>query len=250
MWDSRYLFAEIRDICLLEKKILAHNVCARISASNKSLSFAPPNQAPLPFLLCAAHTSVLVWVCLCMCVWKCASKVMNINKCKQNCDDVTCNIKIETEIFVYVDVKQAVKWQAFWHVIEYNTNQWNTSNVSVFRTPGGSCQRLGLWFPVYHPKFTIVRQAPALTLYERVFFCTSPHMCTLCPMFSLDPSVVGLANPCTAGGRTQSPDCALRILVSHDRRRVCHSFLLVHQAFWAWCRSRFEQQIRGYPPQS
>ena len=53
-----------------------------------------------------------------------------------------------------------------------------------------------------------------------------------------------------AGARTQSPDCALRIPVSHDRRRVWLCFLLVHQAFWAWFRSRFQELIRGYPPQS
>jgi len=40
-----------------------------------------------------------------------------------------------------------------------------------------------------------------------------------------------------AGRRTQSPDCALRIPVSHDRRRACLFFLLVHQAFGAWCRT-------------
>jgi len=40
------------------------------------------------------------------------------------------------------------------------------------------------------------------------------------------------------------------IPVSHDRRTVCLWFLLVHQAFWAWCRSRFQQLIRGHPPQS
>ena len=32
-------------------------------------------------------------------------KVMNIKKYKQNCDAVTCNIKIEIEIDVYSDVK-------------------------------------------------------------------------------------------------------------------------------------------------
>jgi len=66
--------------------------------------------------------------------------------------------------------------------------------VSVFRTLGGD---LGLWFPVYHTESTIVRRAPALTLYKRVFLSLSPHTCTLCPMFSLDPSVVGLVPPYT-----------------------------------------------------
>jgi len=46
--------------------------------------------------------------------------------------------------------------------------------VSVFRTLGGG---LGLWFPVYHPESTIVRRAPALTLYKRVFFSLFLHTC-------------------------------------------------------------------------
>jgi len=70
---------------------------------------------------------------------------------------------------------------SFWHVTECNTNKWNTINMSVFRSLGGG---LGLWFPVYHPESTIVRRAPALTLYERVFLSLSqlvflslsPHM--------------------------------------------------------------------------
>ena len=33
--------------------------------------------------------------------------------------------------------------------------------------------------------------------------------------------------------------------VSFDQRRECLSFLLVHQAFWTWCRSRFPQHIRS-----
>ena len=66
-----------------------------------------------PFLLCADHTCVLVCVRLYMCVWKCVIKVININKSKQNRDDVTCNIKSEKEKDVHGDVKQAVKWQVW-----------------------------------------------------------------------------------------------------------------------------------------
>jgi len=82
----------------------------------------------------------------------------------------------------------------FWHATECNTNKSNIINVSVFRTLGGG---LGLWFPFYHPKSTTVRRAPALTLYQRVFLSLSPHTCTLCPMLSLNPCVVGLVPPCT-----------------------------------------------------
>jgi len=60
-------------------------------------------------------------------------------------------------------------------VIECNTNKRNTMNVSVFQTLWGG---LGLWFPVYHPESTIVRRAPALELYKRVFLSLSPQTCT------------------------------------------------------------------------
>ena len=67
------------------------------------------------------------------------------------------------------------------------------------------CPSSGLWGgvldcdsqSVYYPESTIVQQAPALTLYLGLFLSLSPHTCTLCPMFSLDPSVVGLVPPCT-----------------------------------------------------
>ena len=61
------------------------------------------------------------------------------------------------------------------------------------------CPSSGLWGGVLDCdaqftilSWTIVRRAPALTLYKRVFLSLSPHTCTLCPTFSLDPSVVGL----------------------------------------------------------
>jgi len=58
-----------------------------------------------PFFLCDNHTCVLVCVCLYMCVYKCVIKVININKYKQNHDDVICNIEVETEIDVHSDVR-------------------------------------------------------------------------------------------------------------------------------------------------
>ena len=120
-----------------------------------------------------------------MCMWKCACKVINIDKYKQNCDDVTCNIKVETEIDVHSDVKQIVKWQVFRHV----TETIRISKIELMCPSSGHWGGLGLWFPVYHPESTIIRRAPALTLYEHVFLSPSPHTCTLCPTFSLDPSV-------------------------------------------------------------
>ena len=69
----------------------------------------------------------------------------------------------------------------------------------------------------------------------------------LCPTFSLDPGPLWLVLQilAPAEGRTESPDRLLRIPVSHDWRRVYLSFFLVHQTFWAWWRSRFQQPIRG-----
>jgi len=53
----------------------------------------------------------------------CVGKVININKYKETRDDVTCNIKTETEIDLHSDAKQVVKWQVFRHGTEYNTNK-------------------------------------------------------------------------------------------------------------------------------
>jgi len=49
--------------------------------------------------------------------------VININKYKQNCDFVACHVKVETDINVHSDKKQAVKWRVFRHVTEYNTKK-------------------------------------------------------------------------------------------------------------------------------
>jgi len=78
-------------------------------------SSALPYQAPVPaccnFSCVANHTCVLLCVCLCVCTSKCVTrdKVININKYERNRDDITCNIKVETEIDAHSDVKQAVK---------------------------------------------------------------------------------------------------------------------------------------------
>jgi len=53
-------------------------------------------------------------MCACVCVpiyarVKCVLKVININKYKQNRNNVRYNTKIEIEIDVHIDVKQAVK---------------------------------------------------------------------------------------------------------------------------------------------
>jgi len=128
--------------------------------------------------------------------------------------------------------------------------------VSVFQTLGGG---RGLRFPVYLLESTIVWRAPALTLYQQVFLSLSsrksnienthlhgfdlnrpsskgtkllfyvmkatinqsPHTCTLCPMFSLDPSVVGLVPPCTCWRKeTITWLCTSHTCVTRDMKRL------------------------------
>jgi len=74
---------------------------------------------------------------------------------------------------------------------------WNVKcmwNACGMQTGGGSW----IVIPSDHLEVTLVRRrAAALTLHERVFPSPSPHTSTLCPMFSLNLSVVGLAPPRT-----------------------------------------------------
>ena len=107
-WFRFYFFVRNSLVALLEAlfdRILFrfeisfcwHCLCARVlSLTNAFLPRFDPSQPGScawlsPFLLCADHTCVLVRVCLCMCVWKCVSKVTNVNKYKENRDDVTCS---------------------------------------------------------------------------------------------------------------------------------------------------------------
>jgi len=90
-------------------------------------------------------------------------------------------------------------------------------------------------------------------LWRSTSVCSSLYLLTRAHCAQCSPSIpLWLASYLLtpAGGRTQSPDCALRLPVSHDRRRACLFFLLVYQAFWAWYRSRSQPPIRSYPPQS
>jgi len=89
--------------------------------------------------------------------------------------------------------------------------------------------------------------------WRSISVCSSLHLLTTAHCAWCAPSIpLWLASHllAPAGGRTESPDCALHIPVSHDRRRAYLFFLLVHQAFGAWCKSRFQQLIRDYPPQN
>ena len=79
------------------------------------------------------------------------------------------------------------------------------------------CPSSGLWGGSLDcdSQFTIL-SAPSfdgaqLSLYKRVFHSLSPHTCTLCPMFSLDLSVVGIVPPCTCWRK----DTTTRLCASH-----------------------------------
>jgi len=91
---------------------------------------------------CGHSSSVLIiHACLCASIcacYNCVIKVININKYKQNSHDFTCNTKVETEIDVHSNIKQAVKLQVFRHATADNTNTYNTTNVSIFQTLGRS----------------------------------------------------------------------------------------------------------------
>jgi len=112
-----------------------------------------------------------------------------------------------------------------------------------------------LWLGICNSKHAILipislNSPSGDTLWVRVPPYISLHMHIVPNVFLLCSTSQDLA---LAEGRTElskSPDCALHIPVSHDRHRICFSFLLVHQAFWAWCKSGFLHRIRGCPQQS
>jgi len=96
-------------------------------------------------------------------------------------------------------------------VTGYNTNKWNTINMSVFLTLGGFWNLV----PISPSWFYYRSMALRLTLCACVFLLTvtSQYSCTvtLCLMFFLDLSVFGLANPCTCWGK----DRITRLCASH-----------------------------------
>ena len=167
-------------------------VCARplslIKPTSTRLNQVPVHGSRRSSCLLIIH--VCLFVCLYMCVWKCAIKVMNIKKDK------------------------------FLNTLQSTIRIHKTSiSVSVFRTLGGSW----IVFPSLPSWFHYHSIAPALTLCERVFFLTSPYTCMLCPIFSVNPSVVGIASPCTCWRKDRITwSCASHTRpVSHDQHRVC-----------------------------
>jgi len=133
---------------------------------------------------------------------------------------VSCNIDIETEIDVYCNVKQAVKWHVLRYVIECNTNkpEYKTVNVSVFRIPNlGGCSQFAILSQLMFDGPQLWR---SVNLCSSLYLLTRAHCARCSPSIPLRLASYLLA---PAEGRTQleSPDCALRIPVSHDRRRAC-----------------------------
>jgi len=62
-------------------------------------------------------------------------------------------------------------------------------------------------------------------------FIHTPHTCTLCPVFSLDPSVVGLVPPCTCWRK----DTITRLCTSH----TCVTWSAKRLFFFPFCISSF-----------
>jgi len=141
-----------------------------------------------------------------------------------------------------------VTWNKQW---SDDLNTWQitirTSKTQKMCPSSGRWGGLGVWFPVYHAESTIVRCSPALTLCEHVFLSTSPYTWTLCPMFSLDPFVVCLANTCTCWRQYR----ITRSCASH----TCVTWSAKSLFFFPSCTLRFlslvqkQQPIRGYLPQ-
>jgi len=70
-------------------------------------------------------------------------------------------------------------------------------------------------------------------LCERVFFFTSPYTCTLCPMFSLDPSLVGLASTCTCWWNIITRLCAPHTCVTWSAK-ILSFFPSCTSSFLVW----------------
>jgi len=141
-----WIFLDLRSRCTVIFSI-HFDVCACNRRLSLAKSYFRPSQPGScacfsPFLVCAVLECVHIYAHM-----KVYNEVININKYKQNRDNITCNIKVEIEIHVHRDVKQAVKCQVFRHVTEYNTNKLNTISVSVWRS-FGHWKDLGLWLPV------------------------------------------------------------------------------------------------------
>ena len=173
-------------------------------------------------------------------VCTCVIKFININKYKQNRDDVKCNITVEIEIDVHGDVRPQNKQSSdnipfFPH--DRILYEWVKYNKCVRLPDSVGVLDCDSQFTILNP--TIVRQPQ---LWCSVSVCSSLHLLTSAHCAQCSPSIplwFDLQVLASVGGRKESPNRALCIPVSHDRWRVCFSFLLVHQAFWAWCSSRY-----------
>ena len=172
-----------------------------------------------PFLLCADCTCVLVCVCLYVHVKICGWSWYISSKCKQNRYDVMYSINIEN--------RNRCLW---WRKTSSEVASFQTHDRMQYeKVKYNKCVRLpdsggGSWIVI--PSF------PALTLYKRVFLSLSHHTCTLCPMFSLDPSVVNLITPCTCWRKdTITRLCALHTCVTWSAKSL--SFFLT---MWSWVR--------------
>ena len=92
-------------------------------------------------------------------------------------------------------------------------------------------QAFAVWFRVQHlvsQSFDGPQLWRSMSVCSSLYLITRAHCTRCCPLIPLWLASHLLA---PAGRRTQSPDSALRVPLSHDRQRACLFFLLVHQLF-------------------
>ena len=116
---------------------------------------------------------------------------------------------------------------------------WSSNSNRAVDT-GASPLSLPFTLPIaVRGKKGFVRDLAHTSVCSSLYLLTRAHCAQCSPWFLCSWHCTYLFTP--AEGRTQSPDW--RIPVSHDRWRACLFNLLVYQAFWAWCRSRFRPLI-------
>ena len=117
------------------------------------------------------------------------------------------------------------------------TRIWTRGRIQYEQVKYNKCVRLpdsgASWIvvPSLPSWFCCRSTGSALTLCERVLLFTPPYTGTFCPMLFLDPSLVGLASPCTCRGRTESPDRALVYLCHMISAKFVFLFFLYVNCF-------------------
>jgi len=103
--------------------------------------------------------------------------------------------------------KGVTLWHFEWHKMSQNVllNPWYKITFTFYVW-------ISLETPLSPPSFDGSQLWRSMSVCSSLYLLTPAHC-------ARDPSVVGLVPPITCCRRTQSPDCALRIPVSHERRQ-------------------------------